>query len=281
MAEATRDIHLYDPQALYRHWEEQQWSPWDIDLATDRGQWRAMGGEARSLILWALSSLMVAEERITTKFAGLVMAYGTEEEATFLATQQVDEARHMQFYARFQDEVIADAAAIAAHVTRARDQLSPAFAKVFDQALVGAHERLVADPADAGAKVAFVTTYHMVIEATLGLTAFAFITRYLEREGLLPGFVAGYGRIHHDEQRHIGYGTWYLREALRRDPALAEHVRRTLRELLPVVAEALTPPDRRGTDWDALGASADEIRSFALNGLTRRLKIVGVPLSSL
>ena len=93
--------------------------------------------------------------------------------------------------------------------------------------------------------------------------------------------MAGYGRIHHDEQRHIGYGTWYLREAVRRDPALAEHVRRTLRELLPVVAEALTPPDRQGTDWDALGASADEIRSFALNGLTRRLKIVGVPLSSL
>ena len=50
---------------------------------------------------------MVAEERITTKFSGLVGAYGSAEEATFLSTQQVDEARHMQFYARFQDEVIA------------------------------------------------------------------------------------------------------------------------------------------------------------------------------
>ena len=51
---------------------------------------------------------MVAEERITTKFSGLVGAHGSEEEATFLATQQVDEARHMQFYARFQDEVVAE-----------------------------------------------------------------------------------------------------------------------------------------------------------------------------
>jgi hypothetical protein len=42
---------------------------------------------------------MVAEERITTKFAGLVMAAETEEEASYLASQQVDEARHMQFYA--------------------------------------------------------------------------------------------------------------------------------------------------------------------------------------
>ncbi len=105
-----------------------------------------MAGEDRSLVLWALSSLMVAEERITTKFSGLVGAYGTEEEATFLATQQVDEARHMQFYARFQDEVVADPQAIGAHVERAREQLSPAFAAIFDEALVQAHERLVARP---------------------------------------------------------------------------------------------------------------------------------------
>jgi hypothetical protein len=43
----------------------------------------------------------------------------------------------------------------------------------------------------------------------------------------------------------------------------------------------LTPPDREGTDWVALGASADEIRAFALEGLRRRLNIVGVPLTTL
>jgi ribonucleoside-diphosphate reductase beta chain len=274
-------VNLHDPQTLYRHWEDGQWSPFAIDLDADREQWPAMSGEDRDLVFWALSSLMVAEERITTKFGGLVLAYGSEEEATFLATQQVDEARHMQFYARFQDDVIADPGAIGAHVARAREQLSPAFSRVFDEALVEAHDRLVAAPGDAGAKVDFVTTYHMVIEGTLGLTAFRFITRYLEREGLLPGFVEGYSKIHHDEHRHIGYGTWFLREAVEADPALAENVRATLRSLLPAVAESLSPPDREGTDWDALGASADEIRSFALDGLTRRMNIVGVPLSSL
>jgi len=274
-------MSLHDPQTLYRHWEDAQWSPFALDLAPDRDQWAEMTGEDRSLVLWALASLMVAEERITTKFSGLVGAYGTEEEATFLATQQVDEARHMQFYARFQDEVVADPQTIGAHVERARAQLSPAFAQIFDKALVQAHERLVAHPADAGAKVDFVTTYHMVIEGTLGLTAFNFITRYLERESLLAGFVEGYSRIHHDEQRHIAYGTWFLREAVRETPPLAEHVRHTLRSLLPSVAQALTPPDREGTDWDALGASSDEIRDFAISGLSRRLNIVGVPLDSL
>jgi ribonucleoside-diphosphate reductase beta chain len=275
------DLHLHDPQTLYRHWEDEQWSPFRIALDRDVEQWQGMAADDRALVFWALSSLMVAEERITTKFSGLVGAYGTEEEATFLATQQVDEARHMQFYARYQDEVVADPTAIAAHVARARELLSPAFATIFDEALVQAHERLTAAPADAGAKVEFVTTYHVVIEGTLGLTAFNFVTAYLERSEQLPGFVEGYSKIHHDEQRHIAYGTWFLREAVRDEPALAENVRATLRSLLPAVAQALTPPDREDTDWEALGASSDEIREFALSGLSRRLKIIGVPLESL
>ena len=275
------EVHLHDPQTLYRHWEEQQWSPFEVELDTDAAKWRDMASEDRDLVLWALSSLMVAEERITTKFSGLVGAYGSEEEATFLATQQVDEARHMQFYARYQDEVVADPATIAEHVDRARRVLSPAFGTIFDELLVSAHERLTAEPGDAAAKVEFVALYHMVIEGTLGLTAFNFITRYLEDSGQLPGFVEGYSKIHHDEQRHIGYGTWFLRDAVGRDPALADSVRATLRAALPAVAEALTPPDREDTDWEALGASSEEIRDFAISGLTRRLNIVGVPLDSL
>jgi ribonucleoside-diphosphate reductase beta chain len=275
------DVHLFDPQTLYRHWEDGQWSPFAIELGRDREQWRQLGGEDRGLVFWVLSSLMVAEERITTKFSGLLGAHGSEEEATFLATQQVDEARHMQFYARYQDEVVADPAAIAAHVARAREQISPAFRLIFDEALVEAHRELLASPDSAEAKVRFVTLYHQILEGTLGLTSFNFVTGYLEREGLLPGFVEGYSKIHHDEQRHIGYGTWYLREALAATPALADVVRETLRELLPAVAESLTPPDREGADWDALGADAEEIREFALTGLSRRLGVIGVPLSSL
>jgi ribonucleoside-diphosphate reductase beta chain len=184
----------------------------------------------------------------------------------------------MQFYARVQDEVIAEPETIAAHVARSRERLGEPFEAIFDRALVSAHERLAANPRDAAAKVDFVTTYHLVIESTLGLTAFEFIRRYLTRHELLPGFVEGYGRIHHDEQRHIAYGVWFLRDAAGRDPALAERIRRTLRELLPAAAAALAPPDGAGA---ALGASAGEIREFALSGLTRRLGVVGVPLDSL
>ena len=273
------ELHLNDPETLYRHWEDSQWSPYAIDLATDQAQWPTLSDEQRSLIHYALASLMVAEERITTKFSGLVAAGSTEEEVTLLATQQVDEARHMQFYARYQDDVISSPASVAAHVQRARDQVSDSFRQIFDVALVQAHEKLLAAPADLTAKVRFVTLYHLIIEATLGLTSFQFITDYLNRRELLPGFEDGYSKIHHDETRHIGYGVWFLSETVREHPGQADTVRGVLRELLPHVAESLKLPG----DGDAsslLGVSDDEVRDFALGGLTRRLKIIDVPLET-
>jgi ribonucleoside-diphosphate reductase beta chain len=275
----TDQLQLNDPQTLYRRWEDSQWSPWGIDLTRDIAQWPVLAVEQRDLVHFVLSSLMVAEERITTKFSGLVGAHGSEEEATFLATQQVDEARHMQFYARFQDEVVAAPDTIAEHVARARESVSDAFRQIFDVALVDAHEQLVAAPGDLAAKVQFVTLYHMVLEGTLGLTSFKFITDYLNDSGLLPGFVGGYSKIHHDETRHIGYGVWWLRETVREHPGSADVVRATLRELLPHVAESLKLPG----DDDAssvLGVSEDDLRQFALGGLTRRLQIINVPLES-
>jgi ribonucleoside-diphosphate reductase beta chain len=276
------DIQLNDPQTLYRRWEDSQWSPFAIDLGEDSRQWAGMAGDDRDLIFFVLSSLMVAEERITTKFSGLVGAHASEEEATFLATQQVDEARHMQFYARFQDEVVAAPDMIAAHVERARESVSDAFRHIFDEELVAAHEQLVAEPASLAAKVRFVTLYHLILEATLGLTTFKFTTDHLSAQGLLPGFVDGYSKIHHDETRHIGYGVWYLRETVRAQPDAGDVVRQTLRDLLPSVAASLAPPETgAGRDFAAIGATSEAIRDFALGGLTRRLDIIGVPLSSL
>jgi hypothetical protein len=127
--------------------------------------------------------------------------------------------------------------------------------------------------------LAVVTIYHLVLEATLGLTTFEFSTRLLTREGLLSGFVAGYTNIHHDKQRHIGYGVWFLQSAVADDAGMGDVVRATLRELLPAVAASLTPP--AGADASVLGASAEELRSFALDGLSRRMTIIGVPIDTL
>ena len=79
-----------------------------------------------------------------------------------------------------------------------------------------AHEQLVAVSAfgDLAAKVQFVTLYHLVLEATLGLTTFNFANQGSLQSGrdCCPGSWRGFSKIHHDETRHIGYGVWFLRE---------------------------------------------------------------------
>jgi ribonucleoside-diphosphate reductase beta chain len=267
---------LRGPQQLYENWERAHWAAQDVDLSRDPSDWEALADNERNLLYWVLSSLMVAEERISTQFCGLVLAQDDEEEGSYLSTQLVDEVRHMQFYARFQNEVIADPAAIGAHVARAREVLGAPFKKVFDEALVDAHDRLRIDPRNREAKVDFVTIYHMVIEGTLGITASHFLLDFLAGRDLLPGFADGYGRIAADEQRHIAWGTYFLRQAVRADPAMADVVRQRLFDLLPAVAESVSPPSEGA--WDVLGVEDGALGEYGLNALTRRLKIIGISL---
>jgi ribonucleoside-diphosphate reductase beta chain len=274
----TTQAALKDPQRLYLDWEHAHWAAQDVDLSGDPADWAALAERERDLLYWVLSSLMVAEERISTQFCGLVLAQDDEEEGSFLSTQLVDEVRHMQFYARFQNEVIADPAAIDAHVERAREVLGEPFSKLFDEALVQAHERLLVEPRSREAKVDFVTIYHMVLEGTLGITASHFLLDFLNENEHLPGFVDGYRRIAADEQRHIAYGSWFLREAVADDPAMAEVVRSRILDLLPAVAESVSPPSEGA--WDVLGIESGALGEFGLDALTRRLNLIGVALQS-
>ena len=271
-------MSLRGPQELYEDWERAHWAAQDVDLTRDRSDWAGMDESERNLLYWVLSSLMVGEERISTQFCGLVLAQDSEEEGSFLSTQLVDEVRHMQFYARFQNEVIADPATIAAHVERARQVLGDPFRKVFDEALVQAHDLLCREPRNREAKVDFVTIYHMIIEGTLGITASHFLLDLLRERELLPGFVDGYSRIAADEQRHLAYGTQFLQSAVEEDPAMADVVRRRLFDLLPAVAESVAPPSDGA--WDVLGVADGELGAYGLNALTRRLKLIGVSLEN-
>ena len=274
---SAETLTLKDPEQLYLDWEHAHWASQDVDLSRDPPDWSGLEEEERNLLYFALSSLMVAEERISTQFVGLVLAQDDEEEGSFLSTQLVDEVRHMQFYARFQDEVIADPGTIAAHVARSREVLGEPFRKIFDETLVQAHDRLLADPADRKAKVDFVTIYHMILEGTLGLVTSHFLLDLLRQRELLPGFVDGYSRIAADEQRHIAYGTWFLREAVAADPAMADVVRDQIKALLPSVAEAVSPPSEGA--FDALGVDDGALAEFGLGALNRRLALIGAPLS--
>ena len=50
----------------------------------------------------------------------------------------------------------------------------------------------------------------------------------MEREGLLPGFVAGYSKIHQDETATSAMASGILRQVVAEDAAMADVVRATL-----------------------------------------------------
>jgi ribonucleoside-diphosphate reductase beta chain len=278
--EQASKLKLQTPQQLYELWERQQWLSQDIDFEQDKQDFANLTDEQKDNLLWLLSSFFIGEERVTTQFSGLVMAYDDEHEESFLTTQQVDEARHMQFFDRFYREVIGiDNADFEDRLGRVREELNDAFVKLFDESLVEAGQRLIADPSDREAKVEFVTTYHMVIEGTLALTGQNFITRYMEENEIFPGFVEGFGNVARDEHRHVAYGTWFLQQNAGSDDELAERMQEKLNELIPIAAGVFVPPGHDPTEeWEILGYKSTEINEFAFKSLSRRLKAIGVPL---
>ena len=273
-------VTLMDPQQLYELWERQNWQSHTIDLSQDREDWEAMDAELRSHLSWNLSSFFIGEERVTTQFSGLVMAYESQSEEAFLTTQQVDEARHTQHFNRFFELVLDVDGSFEDRLSTAREHLNPAFVELFDQVLVESGQRLVENPRDIEAKVDFVTVYHMIIEGTLALTGQWFLTDYMERKQILPGWVEGFKLISQDEHRHVAYGTWFLREKAK-DPALRRRISQRLVTLIPLAGAVLVPPNVNSGDRAVLDYSLQETNNFAFTALQRRLRVIGIDLASL
>jgi ribonucleoside-diphosphate reductase beta chain len=276
-----RTLKLMEPQQLYELWERQPWQSQAIELERDKEHWATrFTDEEREQVLWGLSSFFVGEERVTTQFSALVMAYEDEQEEAFLASQQVDEARHMQFFDRYYREVFGlREDGITERLERVREHVTDAFVTLFDENLVEEGKRLIASPDDLPAKVDFITTYHMVIEGTLALTGQHFLLDYFEKEQLLPGFVEGFSNIARDEHRHVAYGTWFLQQKTSEDRDLKKRVQDKLMELLPIAAGVLVPPGYQlGDDYEFFGYTAQQQNEYAFTALSRRLKVIGVGL---
>jgi ribonucleoside-diphosphate reductase beta chain len=273
-------VTLMNPQQLYELWERQNWRSQVIDFTQDKRDWASMDPDLRGRLSWNLSSFFIGEERVTTQFSGLVMAYESQSEEAFLATQQVDEARHAQHFNRFYEQVLEIDGTFEDRLRRAREDITPAFIEMFDGVLVDWGQRLIDDPRDIEAKVDFVTLYHLIIEGTLALTGQWLLTDYMERKEILPGWVEGFKLISQDEHRHVAYGTWFLREKAA-DPALRRRIAQRLTELIPLAQAVLVPAGADPNEYVILDFTMQQTNTFAFNALNRRLKVIGIDAGAL
>ena len=90
---------------LYQRWEDGNWKASEIDFSKDRAGWEALTDIQRRSALWLYSMFLYGRTRSRTA-SPYIDAAPKEEQKYFLATQQVDEARHAVFFHRFFKEVI-------------------------------------------------------------------------------------------------------------------------------------------------------------------------------
>jgi ribonucleoside-diphosphate reductase beta chain len=272
------ETQLLSYRELYLLWERQQWRTQDIDFEQDRDDWLGFPEDERFRRMYGLSSFFIGEQKVTDELGPMIKAAPTEEMKIFLSTQIADEARHVRFFDRFYSEVgVLESDSLHGRLDETSEHLNPAFHTLFDEMLGSRTQRLGDNPDDEEALVEAVTLYHMIIEGMLALTGQHFIIDYNEREGTLPGFVQGFNLIAGDEHRHVAFGARFLREKASEDDRFRDAIQRAMEESLPIADEVLAPPWAKEVDtFELFGVSLEDTRAFAMQALTRRLKVIGL-----
>ena len=267
---------------LYARWEKGNWSATDIDFTVDKEHWAALSDFERHAALWNYTLFFHGEDIVATDLAPFIDAAPREEQRYFLATQQADEARHAVFFQRFFEEVAGvrgDDGSIKSALDKTRPSLTWGFVKTF-----GMLDRITDELRRDRSPVALaraVFMYHFVVEAALAQPGQHYIEDYLVKRDILPGFRAGMRNVALDEQRHIGFGVRLMYDLAQMDPGVPEAVADVLREVAPLSAGVIAPPnfDRRYTE--TFGFTLEEIFEEGTSSLEAKLKAAGMPLETL
>jgi len=267
---------------LYARWERGNWCATELDFTEDARQWREEFTDfERQAALWNYGLFFWGEDAVTDNLSPYIDAAPLEEQKYFLATQQVDEARHAVFFKRFMHEVcgIGDGS-MASGLTAVKPQLTPGFRKIFERLDTMADE-LRADRSPAKLAAA-VTLYHIVIEGTLAQPGQHLICSYLTERNVLPAFREGMDNISADEQRHIGFGVKLLADLRREDPVhVPKAVARILGEVTRYTAQVLMPPGWDESYLTCFGYTFDKIGPEGVVSLMAKLRSAGLPAETL
>jgi putative sterol carrier protein len=219
------------------------------------------------------------EDSVTDNLSPYIDAAPREEQKYFLATQQVDEARHSVFFGRFMKEVVERGETIAGSLAATQPELSWGFRRTFEK-LDEVADNLRKDKSLPNL-AASICMYHLIVEATLAQPGQHFIEGYLNDRDIMPGFRAGMENVSKDEQRHIGFGVKMLSDLVKEDPECKYAVADLIREVIPFMTAVFVPPnwDRRYTE--VFGSTIEEIYEQGMISLEQKLKAAGLPLEEL
>ena len=212
------------------------WDPQAIDFSRDAADWRGFDDEERDFLLRTLTLFQAGEEGVTSDLLPLIMAVADEgrlEEEIFLTSFLWEEAKHVEFFRRWLDEIALATGDLERYMT-------PSYRRLFLDELPAALNALKTD-CSVEAQIRASVTYNMIIEGVLAETGYHGFRLSLEANERTPGLLEGVRLISRDESRHIRYGVFLLDRLINASPrgwdVMNEHMNRLLAPALGVVSE--------------------------------------------
>lgn len=198
--------HSLPPMRLWRKAKRKGiWNPEDIDFSQDIEDWRQLDDAERDSLIHLSSLFQAGEESVTLDLLPLIQVIAAEgrlEEEMFLTAFLWEEAKHVELFRRFLDDVAQE-----------RGDLSrfhgASYQTIFYHELPQAMARLKDDPSPA-AQAAASVTYNMIVEGVLAETGYHSYHATLTRNGILPGMQQAVAHLKSDEARHLAYGVFLL-----------------------------------------------------------------------
>ncbi len=254
-----------------RLWEKAKrhgiWNPADVDFAPDRRDWLGLSDERRELVLRLTSLFQAGEESVVLDLLPLmevVAAEGRLEEELYLTSFLWEEAKHVEAFRRFLDEVADERGDLA------RFHL-PCYKKLFYEELPRSMGRLRTDRSPEAQAEASVT-YNMIVEGVLAETGYRVYEAMLRDHGLMPGMLAVVGRLRADESRHLAYGVFLLSRLVAEhgDPVWAAIARRMGELLAPAIGIVNEVFDLYDEDAVPFGLRRSDFVDFAFAQFRKR-----------
>ncbi|HVE91888.1 MAG TPA: ribonucleotide-diphosphate reductase subunit beta [Actinomycetota bacterium] len=270
-----------DPMTLYRRWEKQNWSVFDLDFSKDASDWAMFPYEFKEQLVLGFRGFYLGEAAVTDTLSPMVHAAPTDADRQFLATQLVDEARHTIFFDRFFKEVLQEEGLEESR--RVTDEIGytsnkeKGFARLFYRDLVDVTDAVRLDPRDYGKWVDSIVLYHMLIEGMLALAGQRRILQVARQFDVLPGFRAGFTAVTRDESRHVNYGVYALSVAVAE--GLTDRIVSTASRYLDATCDVVTRPFRRIPPVPEAMLQGFKIRdgwTFSVGQLRKRLRGAGI-----
>ncbi len=260
--------HRLPPMTLWRKAKKFGiWDPCAIDLTQDAEDWKGLTAIEQDVVMRLTSLFQAGEESVTLDLLPLILVIadqGRLEEEMYLTSFLWEEAKHVEAFRRFLDEVVVETGDLSRFET-------PSYRQMFYQELPEALQLLRHDASPVAVARASVT-YNMIVEGVLAETGYHAYHQMLTNHRLMPGMQHTVAHLKADESRHMAYGVFLLsRLVAENGDEVWEAIEERMTELLPV---AIGVVNELFECYDELpfGLDLDEFTAYAMGQFQRRFQ---------